>query len=133
VAEIVGLDHVLIAMPAGGEVAAREFYGTLLGLREVPKPPALVVGDRGGSWFLGGGVALHLGRQEPFTPATKAHVALLVDDLAGLRATLDAAGARTFDDTDAIGVRRFYAFDPFGNRLELIDARDGGFTAPAHR
>jgi len=62
-------------------------------------------------------------------PARKAHVALHVPDLDGLRAALSAARADTRDDTDAIGVRRFYAFDPFGNRLELVDARDAGFTA----
>jgi catechol 2,3-dioxygenase-like lactoylglutathione lyase family enzyme len=128
---IVGLDHVQIAMPAGGEDAARRFYGGLLGLIEVAKPAPLAV--RGGCWFVGNGVALHLGAEDGFRPARKAHVALLVDDLDGLRRTLEAAGATTRDDDAPIGVRRFYADDPFGNRLELIDRRDGGFTDRAER
>lgn len=114
-------------MPAGGEDEARWFYGELLGLTEVPKPAPLAT--RGGCWFFGPGVALHLGADAEFRPARKAHVALLVDDLGGLRSTLDAAGATTKDDDAPIGVRRFYAFDPFGNRLELVDRRDAGFTA----
>lgn len=133
---IVGIDHVQLTMPAGGEDAARAFYGALLGLREVPKPGPLAA--RGGCWFVGirGGdtagerpsFSLHLGVEADFRPARKAHVALLVTDLAGLRAALDAAGTTTADDDAPIGVRRFYAFDPFGNRLELVDARDAGFS-----
>jgi catechol 2,3-dioxygenase-like lactoylglutathione lyase family enzyme len=126
VPEIVGLDHVQIAIPIDGEDAVRRFYGGLLGLTEVPKPPAL--GDRGGLWLVGPGVSLHFGIDEPFQPWRKAHVALLVDDLAGLRARLDAAGVPTRDDESTFAVRRFYAWDPFGNRLELVDRRDGGIT-----
>lgn len=125
-AEIVGLDHVQVAIPTGGEDEARRFYGSLLGLTEVPKPAALA--GRGGCWFVGAGVALHLGIEADFRPAHKSHVALLVDVLDGLRSTLEAAGVTTEDDDAKIGVRRFYAFDPFGNRLELIDRRDAGFT-----
>ena len=130
-AEIVGLDHVQIAMPAGGEDAARVFYGGLLGLSEVPKPAALAA--RGGCWFVGRGdgpgVAIHMGVEADFRPARKAHAALLIDDLAGLRFTLESAGVTVVDDPAEIGVRRFHAFDPFGNRLELVDSRDAGFTA----
>jgi catechol 2,3-dioxygenase-like lactoylglutathione lyase family enzyme len=118
-------------MPAGGEDAARRFYGGLLGLAEVAKPAPLAV--RGGCWFVGKGVALHLGAEDDFRPARKVHVALLVDDLDGLRRALDAAGLATRDDDATIGVRRFYADDPFGNRLELVDRRDGGFTDRAER
>lgn len=125
-AEIVGLDHVQLAIPAGGEDEARRFYGSLLGLTEVPKPPAL--SGRGGCWFVGPGTALHLGADSEFRPARKAHVALLVDDLHALRASLGEAGVMTTDDDAAAGVRRFYAFDPFGNGLELVDRRDAGFT-----
>ena len=138
---IVGIDHVQLTMPAGGEDAARAFYGGLLGLREVPKPGPLA--GRGGCWFVGastgrregGGSAsalasfsLHLGAEADFRPARKAHVALLVEDLEGLRGALDAAGATTVDDDAPISVRRCYAFDPFGNRLELVDRRDAGFS-----
>lgn len=123
---VVGLDHVQIPIPAGGEDAVRRFYGGLLGLTEVPKPAALMV--LGGCWFAGNGVALHFGIEEEFRPRLRAHVALLVDDLEGLRARLDAAGVTTIDDNRPIGVRRFYTTDPLGNRLELVDRRDGGFT-----
>ena len=125
-AEIVGLDHVQLAIPAGTEGEARRFYGSLLGLTEVPKPAAL--DGRGGCWFVGPGVALHLGVEADFRPARKAHVALLVEDLDRLRSTLSAAGVPTSDEDAPIGVRRFYASDPFGNRLELVDRRDAGFT-----
>jgi catechol 2,3-dioxygenase-like lactoylglutathione lyase family enzyme len=127
---IVGIDHVLLSMPRGSEQTARDFYGGVLGLREVPKPPPLHT--HGGCWFVSPGdeaMSIHLGIEEPFVPARKAHVALLIDDLPGLRAALEAAGAEVRDDDADIGVRRFYAFDPFGNRLELIDARDQGFSA----
>jgi hypothetical protein len=86
---------------------------------------------RGGCWFAGPGIAIHLGVEAPFAPARKAHVALLVDDLAALRASLQGAGVEIRDDPADIGVRRFHAFDPFGNRLEFVDARDGGFTTRA--
>lgn len=135
-ANVVGIDHVQLTMPAGGEDAARAFYGGLLGLREVPTPGPLA--GRGGCWFVGlsGDVAaaerpsfsLHLGVEADFRPARKAHVALLVEDLVGLRVALDAAGTPTIDDDAPIGVRRLYALDPFGNRLELVDRRDAGFS-----
>ena len=124
--ELIGIDHVQLAIPEGGEDAARAFYGTLLGLREVPKPAALAA--RGGCWFAGPGIAIHLGIETPFRPARKAHIAYLVRDLGRLRETLQAAGVTIDDDPADIGVRRFHAFDPFGNRLELVDARDEGFT-----
>lgn len=136
VGTVIGIDHVQLTMPTGGEDAARAFYGGLLGLTEVPKPGPLA--GRGGCWFVGArgdaaagerpSFSLHLGAEADFRPARKAHVALLVEDLEGLRATLDAAGATTVDDDAPIGVRRFYAFDPFGNRLELVDRRDAGFS-----
>ena len=130
--EITGLDHVQIAIPVGGEPAARAFYGSLLGLTEVEKPRPLAA--RGGCWFTGNGIVLHLGTDSDFRPARKAHVALLVNDLRALQRKLDAAGVTTRDDEVDIGVRRFYADDPFGNRLELIDVADAGFTErpPGH-
>jgi catechol 2,3-dioxygenase-like lactoylglutathione lyase family enzyme len=123
---ITGLDHVQVPITPGGEEQVRQFYGRLLGLTEVPKPAALA--ERGGCWFAGPGCALHFGVDDDFRPWRKAHLALLVDDLDGLRRTLEEAGGRTDDDPADIAVRRFYTEDPFGNRLELIDRRDGGFT-----
>jgi catechol 2,3-dioxygenase-like lactoylglutathione lyase family enzyme len=125
-ARLTGVDHVQLAIPRGGEDEARDFYTGLLGLTEVPKPAALAA--RGGCWFAGPGIAIHLGVEEPFTPARKAHVALLVDDLADIEAALQRAGVTIQHDPAEMSVRRFHAFDPFGNRLELVDARDGGFT-----
>jgi catechol 2,3-dioxygenase-like lactoylglutathione lyase family enzyme len=128
---IVGLDHVQVGMPRGAEDAARRFYGELLGLEEVAKPAELAA--RGGCWFTGPGVALHLGIEDPFVPATRAHVAFVVADLAATRSALDQAGIAQTEDDSGLPVRRSYARDPFGNRVELVDARDAGFTAPARR
>lgn len=119
---IVGLDHVQLSMPAGAEDAARAFYGGVLGLVESAKPEPLA--GRGGCWFTGGGVAIHLGVEDPFRPARRAHPALLVIDVAALRTRLEAAGVRTCDDDVDIGVDRFYAEDPFGNRLEFLCKSD---------
>jgi catechol 2,3-dioxygenase-like lactoylglutathione lyase family enzyme len=113
------LDHVQVAAPRGCEEDARRFYGVLLGLEELEKPKALR--SRGGVWFRVGGQELHVGVEESFTPAAKAHPAIRVADLDGLRARLEIAGAPIVDDDDTIpGVRRFYTADPFGNRLELL-------------
>lgn len=113
-------------MPPDGEAQARDFYGAVLGLREVPKPEPLVA--RGGCWFVGPGTHVHLGMAEDFHPATKAHPAFRVQDLDALRDRLASAGVDVVDDGSLPGVRRFYAADPFGNRLEFIEDADGGFT-----
>ncbi len=120
---ITGIDHVQLAMPQGREETARQFYGALLGLTEVPKPAALAA--RGGCWFEGPGTALHLGVETPFSPALKAHPALRVDDLEALRTLLAAAGAPITPDDALPDVRRFYAADPFGNRIEFIQEGRG--------
>jgi predicted enzyme related to lactoylglutathione lyase len=115
---ITGLDHVQVAIPVGGESTAREYYGVILGMEEIPKPTALV--QRGGCWFTSGRAVLHLGVEEPFTPAKKAHPAFLVTDLDALAAALEQGGASvTRSDGDLPGIRRFHTFDPFGNRLEF--------------
>jgi len=120
--EISGLDHVQLAMPRGGEGQARAFYGGLLGLPEVAKPAALAA--RGGCWFQLPGGGLHLGVEEPFAPARKAHPALRVRDLAAARAALAAAGVPITPDETVPHVRRFYAADPFGNRIEFMQEGD---------
>jgi catechol 2,3-dioxygenase-like lactoylglutathione lyase family enzyme len=114
---ITGYDHVQVALPAGGEAAAREFYGALLGMTEVAKPPELAA--RGGCWFTSGEAVLHLGVEEPFRPARKAHPAFVVDDLDALAVTLTAAGHSCVPAAEIPGVRRFHTVDPFGNRLEF--------------
>jgi len=125
--ELVGIDHVQLLMPTGGEAAARRFYGELLGLREVAKPAELA--PRGGCWFVGvGGLAIHLGVDQRFIAAHKAHPGLIVVDLDAARRALVAGGARVVADDAALDVRRCYTEDPFGNRIELIEAGDAGFT-----
>jgi catechol 2,3-dioxygenase-like lactoylglutathione lyase family enzyme len=121
--QLVGFDHLQLAIPAGGEEQARRFYGELLGLRELPKPAALA--GRGGCWFEAPGVQIHLGVEQGFVPARKAHPAFLVADLAAAQARLAAAGVESLPDTSVEGVRRFYAHDPFGNRLEFIQDSEG--------
>ena len=118
---ITGFDHVQVAMPPGLEDAARAFYADLLGMTELAKPPALAA--RGGCWFGSGTAVLHLGVEATFTPARKAHPALLVDDLDRLSATLTAAGCECIQaDGEIPGVRRFHTRDPFGNRIEFQQA-----------
>lgn len=121
-----GVDHVQVAIPRGSEHQARDFYGVLLGLVETHKPDALA--DRGGLWLVGPGLHLHLGVADPFVPATKAHIAFLVDDLGATRAALEAAGVVVTDDDVDIGVARLYANDPFGNRFEFVATADARFT-----
>jgi catechol 2,3-dioxygenase-like lactoylglutathione lyase family enzyme len=118
---IVGLDHVQVAVPRtpDAEERARAFYGGLLGLREIEKPGPLKA--KGGVWFSTGTGELHLGLEETFAPARKAHPAFLVKDLAELRAALEAAGVEIYDAETIPGVERFHVYDPFGNRVELME------------
>jgi catechol 2,3-dioxygenase-like lactoylglutathione lyase family enzyme len=118
VVRVLRLHHVQLAMPPGEEQAARAFYADLLGLVEVPKPEHLR--HRGGCWFRGAVVELHLGVEDAFTPARKAHPALVVDDLDALARRLQDAGHRTEGDQPFDGHRRFHTADPFGNRLEFM-------------
>lgn len=115
---ILAIDHVQLAMPPQQEDRAREYYRDLLGLQEVPKPEALA--PRGGCWFQSGRVAVHLGVQEDFVPAKKAHPAFIVSDLDALKERLESAGYEVIVDTSVPGVKRFHTADPFGNRLEFI-------------
>ncbi len=116
---ISGLDHIQLAMPAGQEDAARAFYGRLLGLPEIAKPPALA--GRGGVWFALGALQLHLGVDADFHPARKAHPAFLVSDLGRLVAQCRAA-AVAFGPVEPPldGCTRAHVYDPFGNRIELL-------------
>ena len=120
--KITRLDHVQLAMPPGGEEKAREFYGRILNLREIEKPAQLQA--KGGCWFAGDGLELHLGVQTDFVPASKAHPGLRVADLDAAREHLQAAGIPIITDTSGVAVRRFYVNDPFGNRLEFMQEGD---------
>jgi len=117
------IEHVQLAMPAGGEDAARAFFEGLIGIAEVPKPAHLAA--RGGCWFEDGDVKIHLGVEADFRPARKAHAALLVDGLAELVERLRAAGSVVRDDEPLTGFDRVYVDDPFGNRLELMEPHSG--------
>jgi catechol 2,3-dioxygenase-like lactoylglutathione lyase family enzyme len=121
--KIAGLHHVQLAIPVGGEDAARQFWGQTLGLTELAKPAGLA--GRGGCWFGGGALELHLGVEANFAPARKAHPGILVDGLADLAARLEAAGASVSWDTELSGHDRFYSTDPLGNRLEFLAPKQG--------
>lgn len=115
---LTGIEHVQLAMPAGGEEQATAFYEELLGIPRVPKPPHLAA--RGGCWFESDRVKVHLGVDVDFRPATKAHPAFLVDDVRALASRLAAAGVDVIDDQPLEGFDRIYVHDPFGNRIELM-------------
>lgn len=112
-----GIDHVQLAIPEAGETSAREFYVGVLGMTEVPKPPLLAA--RGGAWFRAGSVEIHVGVERDFVPARTAHPALLVDDL---RDFVVAAGLDVHWSDEIQGTVRCHVDDPFGNRVELIEA-----------
>jgi catechol 2,3-dioxygenase-like lactoylglutathione lyase family enzyme len=118
VPRIVGIEHVQLAMPVGGEDAARAFYTGLLGLPERAKPEALA--ERGGCWFEAPGVKVHLGVEADFRAAKKAHPALLIDDLPALVKALLGSNVTVIDDDPVDGRARCYVNDPFGNRIELM-------------
>ena len=118
---VVGIDHVQLAMPAGGEEQATAFFVGVLGFLEGPKPPLLAV--RGGCWFRSGTTEIHLGVEEPFQPARKAHVALRVEGFDALCSRLEASGLPVVSNEEIPGVERCHTTDPFGNRIELISAR----------
>ena len=114
------IDHVQLAMPVGGEETARRFYFDVLGMTELAKPPELA--KRGGRWFLSGTVQVHLGVENDFRPAKKAHPAFRCKDYPDLLVHLRGAGVAVTEVDDIPGVRRCHIYDPFGNRIELIAA-----------
>lgn len=113
------IDHIQIAAPVGCEDAAREFYGSVLGMKEIEKPPILRA--RGGCWFECGSQQVHIGVERNFQPAKKAHPAFAVFHLDELRETLKARGAPVIEDDNLPGTPRFYAEDPWGNRIEFVE------------
>jgi catechol 2,3-dioxygenase-like lactoylglutathione lyase family enzyme len=115
------LHHVQVSCPEGGEDVARRFYGELLGIPEVEKPPVLAA--RGGCWFRGDAVEVHVGVEDGFRPARKAHPAFVLDDMAALERLaerIEAAGLPVTWDGDFPGYRRFHSADGHGNRVELL-------------
>ncbi|WP_307172799.1 VOC family protein [Streptomyces sp. B3I7] len=125
---LTAVDHVQLAAPPGSEDRLRAYYAGVLGMTEAPKPPVLAA--RGGCWFEAGAVRLHLGIEEDFRPARKAHPGLRVTGIEAYAALLTARGARvTWDDT-LPGHRRFYSEDPVGNRLEFLEPTVADGTPP---
>jgi catechol 2,3-dioxygenase-like lactoylglutathione lyase family enzyme len=117
---VLTLDHIQLAAPVGCEEAARRFFGELLGLEEIPKPEA--IRRRGGVWFRVGAHELHIGVEQGFLPARKAHPAFRATDYNVVRERLRAGGVEVADDHAIPGLRRCFVADPWGNRIELISA-----------
>jgi catechol 2,3-dioxygenase-like lactoylglutathione lyase family enzyme len=116
---ITRIDHIQLAAPKGCEAAAREFYGSILGLAEIEKPASLR--SRGGCWFQCGDQQIHIGVEPDFRAAKKAHPAFAVSDLSKLRESLVAHGVKITEDDSLPGMHRFFAEDPWGNRLEFLE------------
>ncbi|MER7211349.1 VOC family protein [Streptosporangium sp. NPDC000239] len=117
------IHHVQLACPPGSEQLSRDFYEGVLGLTEIPKPPLLAA--RGGCWFRGHGIELHLGVEADFRPARKAHPGLMVEDLDHWARRLGEAGYPVDFADDFPGMRRFHSADPHGNRLEFLSPEGG--------
>ncbi len=117
---ILSIDHVQLAMPKGEEEKARTFFINVLGFVEIPKPAALA--NRGGAWFESGNVQLHIGVEKDFRPARKAHPAFVVDDLDAMLEKIRHAGYEADTSQPPLdGYKRAHIFDPFGNRIELME------------
>ncbi|WP_026584694.1 VOC family protein [Bacillus sp. J33] len=114
-----GIDHIQLAAPKGCEEQARKFYGEQLGLMEIPKPENLQ--KRGGCWFICGDQEIHIGVQEDFLPAKKAHPGFIVENLEGLRSSLQERNIVIKEELPIEGRNRFFAEDPFGNRIEFLE------------
>lgn len=115
---VISIDHIQLAMPKGREDEARAFYHNILGVPEVPKPAEL--SGRGGAWFERGTVKIHLGVEDNFRPAKKAHPALIISNLDELVSSLRSQGYEIVYDKSLLNVERAFTHDPFGNRVELI-------------
>ncbi len=117
---ITAIDHIQVAAPQGAEAAARNYYGTILGMDELEKPPVLRA--RGGCWFQCGGQQIHIGIENEFRPAKRAHPALRVSNFDELRSRLLSEGFEVRDSSEIPGTRRFFSDDPWGNRIEFVEA-----------
>ena len=113
------IDHVQLAAPKGSEELARQFFKDILGFEEMEKPEELK--KRGGVWFQFGSYQVHIGIEEPFSPAKKAHPAFEVENMEALKNHLTANGVEVIEDNHLPGAERVYIFDPFGNRIELLE------------
>jgi len=113
------IDHVQLAAPKGSEATAKHFFGEILGFQEIEKPEMLK--KRGGVWFQFSNYQIHIGIEEPFEPAKKAHPAFQVENLEALKIHLNKNEVSYIVDTDLPGANRIYLHDPFGNRIEILE------------
>jgi catechol 2,3-dioxygenase-like lactoylglutathione lyase family enzyme len=113
------IDHIQLAAPKGSEDTARKFFKNILGFDEVEKPEELK--KRGGVWFEVGNYQIHIGIEEPFYPAKKAHPAFEIENIEELKKHLVTNGIDVIEDDKLPGAKRFYISDPFGNRMELLE------------
>ncbi len=113
------IDHIQLAAPKGSEGQAREFFGTILGMKEIEKPEELK--KNGGVWFAFGNTQLHIGIEDPFIAAKKAHPAFEVENIEALKEHLHSSGVEFIVDTKLPGAKRIYIADPFGNRIEILE------------
>lgn len=118
------IDHVQLAAPKGSETKAKKFFNEILGFQEVEKPEALK--KKGGVWFEFGNYQIHIGIEEPFAPAKKAHPAFQIENLEALKTHLAENEVSFTVDTDLPGANRIYIHDPFGNRIEILEWINGG-------
>ena len=114
-----GIDHVQVAAPRGSEELAKKFYVGVLGFEQIEKPETLR--GRGGIWLMVGSQQLHIGVEDSFVPARKAHPAFAVRSLDDLMIRLTEHGFSFQEDHEIAGVRRVFIFDPFGNRIECVE------------
>ncbi|PKR83595.1 glyoxalase [Heyndrickxia camelliae] len=114
-----GIDHVQLAAPKGCEDQARHFFGSILGLTEIPKPENLRA--RGGCWFQCGNQEIHIGVEEDFKEAKKAHPGLIVTNIGDLKQTLKHHEITWKEELPIEGRSRIHVSDPFGNRMEFIE------------
>ncbi|MEY8751623.1 VOC family protein [Alkalicoccobacillus gibsonii] len=115
------IHHVQLAAPIGSEDEARAFYTKVLGFTEVEKPAEMK--KNGGCWFEQGDISLHIGIETPFVPAEKAHPAFYTEDLEAIVQHLETFGVKVEFDTRYPGYKRFYVFDPFQNRIEILQKK----------
>lgn len=113
------IDHVQLAAPKGSEDTARQFFKGILGFDEVEKPEHLK--KRGGVWFTSGHYQIHIGIEEPFSPAKKAHPAFEIEHIEAFKKHLLINGVSAIEDDQLPGANRFYISDPFGNRMEFLE------------
>ena len=113
------IDHIQLAAPKGSEEIARKFYKDILDFKEVEKPETLK--KNGGVWFASGNIQVHIGIEEPFSPSKKAHPAFEIDNIEELKIHFSKNQVEYLEDELLPGANRIYIFDPFGNRIELLE------------